>query len=492
MKTQSRGQEGAPGAIPAAGRFAWNSRENRGTSEGCRKRWTRREVLRAGAASLGVAALGKFSILDAYGAGGGTVVRNPLRIPPVVSPSGLSLACAPARVDLGGGRFSDVLAYNSSFPGPTILARAGDRATIGLFNGLSEMTITHWHGLVVDPANDGGPLLTIGPGQTYQYDFSIWQRAGLNFYHPHPHKLTGKQVNLGLAGAFIVRDSEEDALGLPSGGYEVPLILRDASVDKNGNLLYNPTASGFTGKFPLVTGTRDAKLEVDRGVYRFRVLNGSNARVFQIALSNGALFAVIGNDGGLLESPAAVSQILFGPGERLDLLMDFSGLARGATLTLRCLTARWDLLQFVGTGVFGVDYPLPDRLSTVEPLVGPALPTRTFNFDGMSRINGLTYDPNRLDFQVPLGVTERWRFTTGGNAPHPVHVHGASFQVVSRTRGRGQIFPWERAWKDTVLLNDQEIVDVLIRFNAYRGFYVLHCHQLEHEDSGMMTNFEVV
>jgi FtsP/CotA-like multicopper oxidase with cupredoxin domain len=110
----------------------------------------------------------------------------------------------------------------------------------------------------------------------------------------------------------------------------------------------------------------------------------------------------------------------------------------------------------------------------------------------MSRINGLQYDPHRIDFQVPLGAVERWRFKTGGNAPHPVHVHGASFQVMSRTGGRGRLFPWETGWKDTVLLNDKETVDVLIRFDHYRGLYVMHCHQLEHEGMGMMSNFEVV
>ena len=110
----------------------------------------------------------------------------------------------------------------------------------------------------------------------------------------------------------------------------------------------------------------------------------------------------------------------------------------------------------------------------------------------MSKINGMTYDLNRIDFQVPFGQTELWRFTSGGNGPHPVHVHGASFQVQSRSGGRGVLFPWERGWKDTVLLGDGETVDVLIRFTGFTGEYLLHCHKLEHEDNGMMTNFVVV
>ena len=130
-------------------------------------------------------------------------------------------------------------------------------------------------------------------------------------------------------------------------------------------------------------------------------------------------------------------------------------------------------------------------LSSITPLDNPVV-TRTFSFDGMSRINGQVYDMNRVDFEVPFGQTELWRFSTGGNAPHPVHVHGASFQVVSRSGGRGQLFPWESGWKDTVLLLDQETVEVLVRFDGYRGAYLMHCHKLEHEDMGMMSNFNVV
>lgn len=418
--------------------------------------------------------------------------RYPLRVPETVSPSGLTLACAQGTADLGGGAMSGALVYNDGLPGPTIVAGSGDWATIRLVNGLAQDTITHWHGMLVDTANDGGPQLVIPPGAEYDYSFPIAQRAALNWYHPHPHEMTGEQVNLGLAGAFIVRDAEEAALGLPSGAYEVPLIIRDANVDKQGNLIYNPTASGFSGKISLVNGIRSPKLEVARGTYRFRILNGSNARVFRFALGNGASFTLIGNDGGLLEAPVTLSQAEIGPGERLDVLMNFSGLAHGATVMLRCLDARWDLLQFVGTGAPGMAYVAPPVLSAIEELAGPSEPTRTFAFDGMSRINQLEYDLNRIDFQVPFGVTERWRFSTGGNAPHPVHVHGASFQVVSRSGGRGVLFPWERGWKDTVLLQDGETVDVLIRFTAYTGRYVMHCHKLEHEDAGMMTNFEVV
>jgi FtsP/CotA-like multicopper oxidase with cupredoxin domain len=419
----------------------------------------------------------------------------PLHLPVETTADLRELICAPAMVDMGDGRLRGVLAYNGQFPGPTWMARTGDWITVRLVNNLSEETITHWHGLIVDFQNDGGPHLAVPPGHFYDYNFQVRQRASLNFYHPHPHMRTGKQVCLGLAGAFIIRDAEEDALSLPSGAYEIPLVIRDVNFDNKGNLAYNPTSSGFKGKFPLVNGTLQPTLDVDRGVYRFRILNGANARVFNLALSNGAPFTVIGNDGGLLRSPATAASIQLGMAERLDVLVNFSALGAGQAVTLRCLSARWDLLRLVGTGNPGLGFTPPAVLSVIDTLVGPAQPTRTFTFDGMSRINGLQYDMHRIDFRVPFGVTERWRFKTGGNAPHPVHVHGTSFQVVSRTGGRGKTFPWEGGWKDTVLLNDKETVDVLIRFDqhrgAYDGQYVMHCHQLEHEDMGMMTNFVV-
>lgn len=416
----------------------------------------------------------------------------PLQIPDLAPANLPTLTCAPSLVNMGDGVMRQVWAYNGQFPGPTWIARRGETVATRLVNGLAEDTITHWHGLVVDFENDGGPTLHVHPGGTYDYKFPIIQRASLNFYHPHTHMLTGKQVALGLSGAFIIRDDEEDDLRLPSGPYEVPLIIRDARFNSQGNMAYNASGSGFSGQFPIVNGTLNPMLNVDRGMYRFRILNGANARVFRLALTNGAPFTVIGNDGGLIVTAANVAQIELGMGERVDVLVDFSALSSGQEVFLRCLSAGWNLVKFVGTGSAGLAYTPKWPLSKIAALVGPTTPTRTFSFDGMNRINGLQYDMNRIDFQVPFGVTERWRFTSGGNAPHPVHVHGASFQVVSRTGGRAQLFPWEAGWKDTVLLNDRETVDVLIRFDGYRGKYVIHCHLLEHEDMGMMSNFEVV
>lgn len=461
------------------------------------KRVSRRAFLGATAGSaawLAAGGLGGLLTGDALAAKPTAGTRNPLYKPPTVSPTGLQLTAAPGTVDLGGGKMSKAWVYNGLLPGPTIRARTGDAATITLRNGLpSDPTITHWHGMIVDHANDGHPMEAIGPGGAYPYAFPILNRAALNWYHPHPHMLTGKQVAMGLAGAFIINDAEEDALSLPAGSYEVPLVLRDTAFDSTGNIAYKPRSGGFEGPIPLVNGTLNPYLNVEPAVYRFRVLGGANARIFRLALSSGAAFTVIGNDGGLLEIPVQVSNPDLAPGERLDLLVDFRGLAAGTTVMLRDLRAGWDLLEFrrVGTTVVN-NMPTIPVLSAIESLVGPATVTRSFSFDGMSRINGLVYDMHRIDFTVPFNAVERWQFTTAGNAPHPVHIHGASFQVVSRTGGRNKLFPWESGWKDTVLLEDRETVEVLIRFDAYKGIYLMHCHKLEHEDMGMMSNFEVV
>jgi FtsP/CotA-like multicopper oxidase with cupredoxin domain len=415
-----------------------------------------------------------------------------LRVPPIVTPSGLTLTAKSSVEDLGGGSPSIAWTYNSELPGPTLLASKGDTASFTLRNRLAEQTITHLHGMLVDDVNDGHPRFAIPPGGTLSYNFPVLNRAGLSWYHAHPHTLTGRQVYLGLAGAFIVRDSEETALGLPSGAYEVPLIVRDATRDANGNLQYAPRMGGFLGNIPLVNGTRSPYLPVDRALYRFRVLNGANSRIFGLALGNGAPFVLIGNDGGLLETAVGLTRMELAPGERLDVLVDFRGYAPKTRIMLRDLRAGWDLLELRVTSLVGGG-TIPGDLAEIPALSNPQT-TRLFSFDGMSRINGLQYDMNRIDFEVPFDATELWRFTSSGmmSAPHPVHVHGASFQVVSRTGGRGIVFPWERGWKDTVLLENGETVEVLIRFEAYRGLYLLHCHKLEHEDMGMMSNFEVI
>ena len=454
-----------------------------------RRSISRRKFVRDAAAAGALATLAP-ELLFAAKPGSGVTTRNPLYLPPTLSHSGTTVTAAPGTVALGGSRTTRALAYNGTLPGPTFRATRGAGVNVTLINNLADETTIHWHGMVVPTIADGHPMDAVMPGGSYAYSYTINQRAALNWYHPHPHMMTGEQVCLGLAGAFIVNDAEEAALGLPSGAREVPLIIRDANFDRTGNLTYNPKSSGFLGNTPLVNGTLNPTLSVDRALYRFRVLNGANARVFRLALSAGSMW-LIGNDGGLLETSVPVNEVTVSPGERLDLLIDFRSFALGAKPMLRCLGANWNLLELNVANAVSDPSTVPTTLSSITHLANPVT-TREFSFDGMSRINGQEFEMDRIDFTVPRGVVERWRFRTGGNAPHPVHIHGASFQVQSRTGGRGQLFAWEGGWKDTVLLNDGETVEVLIRFDAFPGIYLLHCHKLEHEDMGMMSNFEVI
>ncbi len=423
------------------------------------------------------------------GGGGGTSTRNPLKLAPEVSPT-TALTAAPTDFDLGGGKIGHGLGYNSSIPGPTFRARTDDPVSVLLTNGLDDHTTIHWHGMIVPEEADGHPKDAVLPGGTYLYQYRLVQRATMNWYHPHPHGMTGQQVVQGLAGLFIINDAEEGALGLPSGPYEIPLVIRDADLDSAGNLTYTDKRAGFLGKVPLLNGTLDAKLGVDRALYRFRILNGSSARIYRLTVSDGRPFTLIGNDGGLLPAPVGLAEIEIAPAERIDLLLNLRDIGT-ENLMLRDLNSGWDLLELVPTGASGGNGVQPTNLPLIEPLGSPVV-TRDFSFDGMTRINGQTYDMNRISFQVPKGQTELWRFTTGGNAPHPVHIHGAYFQVQRRIGGRARVFPWEAGWKDTILLQDGETVEVLIRFDHYAGIYLMHCHQLGHEDGGMMLNFAVV
>jgi blue copper oxidase len=313
---------------------------------------------------------------------------------------------------------------------------------------------------------------------------------------------------------FIVESEEENALNLPSGDHEIPLIIQDKRLNPNGTIKYNPTMmeimTGFMGDTILVNGTYKPYLEVDTRFYRFRVLNGSTARIYNLALSNGAEFYVIGSDGGILPKPEKVKNLLLSSGERTDILVDFSDMEVGKMVYLvnETFTGMGDaqgkqtfkIMSFNVRGDQNDDFILPPSLLPFIKLAG-ASKTRPFKLSmsmghnragGMHQINGKTFKSDRIDEYVDFGATEIWEFdNAGGDEAHPMHVHGVHFQVVARIGGRNTILPQERGWKDTVLVAPKEKVQVIMKFEQ-KGKFVLHCHNLEHEDDGMMLNFEVV
>ena len=494
----------------------------------------RRAFVRLGAAAGAVASLPS-ELRTLIATPGQEARRFPLRRPVSVSGERLALTAAPAMIDLGPTR-AEAWTLNGGLPSPTIRLRRGQTARIDLVNNLPEPTILHWHGLDVPEAADGHPRFAIAPGEQYEYTFNVRDRAGTYWYHPHPHGRTAAQTYKGMAGVLIVEDDEESALGLPGGEYEIPLVLQDKRMAGSASLDYElgmgpDSMLGYLGDTPFGNGTPNPTREVKRGRYRLRLLNGSNARIFELGLSSGDAMTLIGTDGGLLASPVRLERLMLATGERADVLVDFSSTRPGQRIMLRSVAfevpgmmgtmmgmgrgvgrgrgmmaammggaaqgSAMDLLEFVvsESPVESVP-PVPARLSDVPRFgVSADSPRRTFRLSSQMMnhtINGWPFEIERVDERVRLGQTEVWTLVNESELPHPVHIHSGQFQVLSRTGGRGRVMPWETGLKDTTLLFPNESVDVAVRFDEYPGLFLLHCHNLEHEDAGMMMNFEVV
>lgn len=403
----------------------------------------------------------------------------------------------------------------NSFLGPTIKINNGTGVNINFVNQLNEKSNIHWHGLKVPANMDGHPENVVNAGGSFNYNFTINQRAGMYWYHPHPDMITGKQVFQGLAGLFIVNDADETALNLPSGNRELPLVIQDKRIS-GGSIPYSPSMmeqmTGYMGQYVLVNGVYAPVHNVETAKYRVRILNGSNARIYNLALSNAASFTLIGNDGGLLASPQTVNSLLVGPGERADLIIDFSTTALNSELFLISKTfnggvaqgtQEFKIMKFKTTSQVTDNFTIPATLSSLS-ILAESSDTKTRNFDIQNTvehmdgnmmthtINNKVFEMNRIDETVTLGATEVWVFdNTNGLEPHPMHLHGVQFQILSRTGGRGALTPLESGWKDMALCMPGEKVKIIIPFTVSSGKYVFHCHNLEHEDTGMMGQFQV-
>ncbi len=360
---------------------------------------------------------------------------------------------------------------------------------------------------------DGHPRDQVETGQDYDVRFRVLQRAATCWYHSHTDELTAEQAYRGVAGLFLIEDPAESELGLPTGDHDVPLVLTDKRVNAQRQLVYAASMmdqmSGYVGDVMLVNGTSDAWLSVDRGLYRFRLLNGSNARICKVGFADGQPFRVLATDGGLLPTPAEVRSLMLAPGQRTEVLVDFSNSEVGTSLLLVSLPfaigggmmggsaqgSAMDLIRFYVDSTTTGNAKVPAVLPPIEALSEThATRTRVFTLamSGMVHtINGRLFDMERVEFTVPFGDVEIWEYRNTGTEPHPMHAHGGLGQVLSRSTTA--VLPAEdRGWRDTVLVNPRETVRVLMRFDSYPGVFVHHCHNLEHEDSGMMQNFEIL
>jgi FtsP/CotA-like multicopper oxidase with cupredoxin domain len=352
------------------------------------------------------------------------------------------------------------------------------------------------------------------------------------WYHAHPDGRTGEQVYRGLAGLFIVEDEQEASLGLPAGAFDRALAIQDRSFDARNQLVYLTSPMdrmrGFLGDRILVNGQPDFILRVAAAAYRLRLLNASNSRIYRLAWDDGASLMVIGTDGGLLEMPTSMPYVMLAPGERVELWADFGPNSSGDERTLVSLPVDgMTAIAPLGPGrvalgraspIFKVkvDRPssgrgrLPARLTTIErhrfaDAVNATAPRRiqaTMHHMGFG-LNGRTFEMNAVaaDEHGKLGTLEAWEFDNSsqgrmgmmgmmGPLPHPFHIHGGQFQVIRR-EGVAHAGYVDGGWKDTVLVMPGERATVLMRYLDYAGIYLYHCHNLEHEDGGMMRNFAI-
>lgn len=439
--------------------------------------------------------------------------------------------------------------YDGQYPGPTIEAYRNQPIQVRWINDLRDFetglprtdhyfdvdtrihgpdmlgktpsTVVHLHGGHVPSEYDGYPESTFVSGGSRLYRYPNTQPSAMLWYHDHALGITRYNVMMGLAGAYLIRDKEEEALNLPRGPYEIPLIVQDRSFNADGSLRY-PAAwtPMFFGDKVLVNGKVWPKLRVDQGRYRFRVLNASNHRIFTLALSDHHGFQVIGTDGGLLPAPATVSQITLGPAERADLVFDFQGYAPDSEVLLQDKLdagqvdpsdpASSRVMKFVVSGTPGWTAPIPASLVAVPRIPeGQATRTRTFELRFDQSLQKFRFGDFGWDevTEFPVqGSTEIWQFANETAETHPIHLHLVDFQVLDRSSFQvvdGKVVPGsdrrvpdpdEAGWKDTANVKPHELLRVIMRFgpDGFLGDFVFHCHMLEHEDNDMMRQFTVV
>jgi spore coat protein A len=445
-----------------------------------------------------------------------------------------------------------VWGYGGGYPGPTIEASTDNPVTVTWVSDLrdaqgnlrtshylavdpcmdgpdmwgdSPRTVVHLHGGHVPSAVDGYPENTILPGQQTTYVYPNHQDAATLWYHDHAMGITRLNVMMGLAGFYLLRDGIEKALTLPNGPNEIAMAIQDRSFNPDGTLKYPALWDEmFFGDKILVNGKVWPFLNVKKGKYRFRILDGSNSRVYTLSLSNGAPFWVIGDEQGLLPKPLMRTSITITPGERTDLVIDFQPYANNTQITLvNSAPAPYpgtpgvgvipNVMRFVvvpGGGAF--TSPLPATLRAVNRIPETdASRTRTLDLYKVPgqcgyqkwTINGLGFSD--IQEYPQLGSTEIWKFVNRSGLVHPMHMHLVAFQVLDRqpftVDPGGNVVPsgpavppdsMESGWKDTAPVNPFEILRVIARFTDYTGLYPYHCHVLEHEDNEMMRQFQVV
>lgn len=438
--------------------------------------------------------------------------QQPLTVPPVARPVSSTrdtdyYQITMRRVDaeIIPGTRTKIWGYDGIFPGPTIKARAGRQVIVEQRNDLHVHTSVHRHGGNQSPSDDGQPTDTIEPQHSKTYYYPNIQPAATLWYHEHAHGNEALGVYMGLAGLYLISDELEDSLRLPSGDYDVPLVIADRLIDPNGRLVFTPGVGDdvpppglYTRTTTLVNGRPRPYFQVTARKYRFRLLNASNERILRVSLSTGQELVQIASDGGLLPAPVAVNSVELFAAERAEVVIDFSRYQPGTQIILRneadLNPLTQPVMRFDVVGTAPDTSQIPDTLRPLPPADKPiaerdfvlTLNPLTVKFE----INGKTFDPNRVDVRPRLGSTEIWRVHNATiGIPHSFHTHLAQFRVLDRDGKPPR--PGESGLKDVVSVREGETVRILPRFVDFPGRFVYHCHQLAHAHA-MMATMEVV
>ena len=401
------------------------------------------------------------------------------------------------KTNLIGNKETETMGYNGSFLGPVIKVNKGEKVNIHVNNKLKEPTTLHWHGLEVDGKNDGGPHQGIQPGDAWEPSFTINQPAATLWYHPHFIGSTATQVYKGLAGLFYIEDEVSKSLNIPKeyGVNDIPLVIQDRSFNKDGSFIYDTNMmDGAVGNTIIINGSIDPTLEVKTEKVRFRIVNGANSSNFELSLSNKNEFYQIASDGGFLEAPIKQSSIFLSPGERAEIIVDFSKYEVGTKIELK--SDNKNIMTFNINEKVEDKNEIPNSLTTINRMTKENVTKeRRFELRGMGHmvsINGEEFDMDIINEVGKYGETEIWTITNPAtmmhSMGHPFHIHGTQFQVL--TRNGKEPLPEEMGWKDTVFINPDEEVKLIVRFNDI-GTYMYHCHILEHEEEGMMGQIKI-
>ena len=421
---------------------------------------------------------------------------------------------------------------NETIWGPTLFINKGDLVHMNVTNNLNESTTVHWHGMHLPAVMDGGPHQVIPAGTLWQPYWTVMNQATTLWYHPHLHETTQAQMTKGIGGFIIVRDPQEAALALPRtyGVDDIVLALTSRSYNTTTNTFVSSTR--VYGDYMLSNGTPNAQISLPKQYVRMRILNAEIERGYNLGFSDNRTFYIIGNDGGLLNAPVAVSRVKLMVGERVEIMVNLGGDAVGSSLDLKSYNSGQtlgypggepntsgdfgSLLNNIDFNVLHINVAATTTATTPITAVPSTLATNTywtatdatvtraiavtngnpgpasvpFNFDNV------TYSLTMTPKVVNLNDVEKWTVTNNNVFGHSFHLHDVEFKIVARNGVATAVGSHESGWKDTFYLPRNENVTFVAKFDDFADSdvnhpYMYHCHFGGHEDGGMMGQFIV-